>query len=137
MILQYLHGLFGRTPTENVVGGSDEVFHAILENANGEKRYIAEFSEPELVDRGSEFSTDYMVRIPTETPPGDPEPPNIEYDLPDGEMGDSSNELFDLLDYYNIDQVSDLGLLEGETAVATFENGSLTLQLGEINEKPA
>lgn len=113
---------------DNVIGGADEVFSAILENADAEKRFVTQFGEPKLIDRGGEYSTDYMVQIPTFTSSGDPEPPNIEYDLPDAEMGDNTHELFELLDYYNIDEVSDLGSLEGETIMAAFQNGVLSFQ---------
>lgn len=113
---------------DNVIGGADEVFSAILENVDREKRFVTQFGEPKLIDRGGEYSTDYMVQIPTFTSSGDPEPPNIEYDLPDAEMGDNTNELFELLDYYDIDEVSDLGSLEGKTIMAAFQNGVLSFQ---------
>lgn len=131
----FLRRLFGSDSSTNddgdVIGGAETVFHAILENVDGDKRYIAEFGEPELVDRGGQFASDYMVRIPTFTASGDPNPPNIEYDLPDAEMGETTNELFELLDYFNIDQVSDLGDLEGEQIVTAFKDGVLTLQFDE------
>jgi hypothetical protein len=69
-----------------------------------------------------------MVMIPTSTHSDDPDPPNIEYDLPDSEMGEASNQLFDLLDFYDIDQVSDLAQLEGQEIVASFEDGALKFQ---------
>lgn len=126
----FLKRLFGTDSKadDEVIGGSGAVFNAILENIDGDKRYVTVFGEPELVDRGGQYSTDYMVRIPTFTQGGDPEPPNIEYDLPDGEMGEASNELFDLLDYFDIQQVSDLGDLEGEEIMAAFESGVLSFQ---------
>ncbi len=131
--------LFGSNDSvdNNIVGNSDDVFHAILENIDGDSRYVTEFGEPRLVDRGGQFSTDYMVQIPTFTQQGDPEPPNIEYNLPDAEMGDTTHELFELLDYYNIDQVSDLGKLQGESIMATFENGTLSLRFDELQTEVA
>lgn len=125
----------GSDPVEsNIVGNSDDVFRAILENINGDSRYVTQFGEPRLVDRGGDFSTDYMVQIPTFTQSGDPEPPNIEYDLPEAEMGETTNELFELLDYYNIEQVSDLGELKGESIMATFEEGVLSLRFDELQQ---
>jgi hypothetical protein len=127
----FLRRLFGSSSAEtekNIVGGAEDVFHAIIENVGGDKRYVARFGEPQLVDRGGEYSSDYMVMIPTSTHPDDPNPPNIEYDLPDAEMGEASNRLFDLLDYYDIDQVSDLAQLEGKEIVASFDDGVLTFQ---------
>jgi len=138
MFATILSRLFGRsndTVDENVVGGSDAVFQAILEHADGGKRYVVEFGEPELVNRGGEFSTNYMTRIPTFTAPGDPEPPNLEYEIPDGGIEDGGDsQLFDLLDLYEIEVISDLGDLEGETVMATFENGVLTFQFDEIQQ---
>lgn len=113
---------------DNVIGGADEVFRAILESASDEKRFLTVFGEPKLIDRGGEFSTDYMVQIPTFTSSGDPEPPNIEYDLPDGENGDQTHELFEMLDYYDIDQVSNLKQLEGKEIMAAFQDGVLSFQ---------
>jgi hypothetical protein len=127
----FLRRLFGKnssTGDSNIIGGAEDVFHAILENVDGDKRYVARFGEPQLVDRGGEYSTDYMVMIPTSTHSDDPDPPNIEYDLPDSEMGEASNQLFDLLDFYDIDQVSDLAQLEGQEIVASFEDGVLKFQ---------
>lgn len=127
----FLQRLFGSNSSEtqnNIVGGAEDVFHAIIENVSSDKRYVATFGEPQLVDRGGEYSSDYMVMIPTSTHPDDPNPPNIEYDLPDSEMGEATNELFDLLDYYNIDQVSDLGQLEGMEIVASLDEGTLSFQ---------
>jgi hypothetical protein len=127
----FLWRLFKSNSSEtqsNIVGGAEDVFHAIVENVSGDKRYVATFGEPQLVDRGGEYSSDYMVMIPTSTHPDDPNPPNIEYDLPDAEMGETANELFDLLDYYNIDQVSDLGQLEGMEIVASLDEGTLSFQ---------
>jgi hypothetical protein len=127
----FLRRLFKSNSSEtqnNIVGGAEDVFNAIVENVSGDKRYVATFGEPQLVDRGGEYSSDYMVMIPTSTRSDDPNPPNIEYDLPDAEMGEASNELFDLLDYYNIDQVSDLGQLEGMEIVASLDEGTLSFQ---------
>lgn len=137
-MLRYIRNLFGfgstdTTPSE-VIGGADEVFHAILENMDDGRLYTVELGEPELIDRGGEFATDYMVRIPTRTPGNDPEPPNIEYDLPDGEIEETSNDLFDLLSLYGIDEVADLSALEGKTVPAIFESGILSLQFEELEE---
>lgn len=135
VITRFQNWLFGTANDveDNVVGGADEVFSAILENANGEKRFVTQFGEPKLVDRGGQYSTDYMVQIPTTTRQGEPEPPNIEYDLPDAEMGDNTHELFELLDYYDIDEVSDLGSLEGEQIMAAFQDGVLSFQFDAPN----
>lgn len=130
-----LPSLFGRSnATEKIVGGSDAVFEAILERSTDGKRYVVTFGEPQLVDRGGDYSQDYMAQIPTSTAPGDPEPPNIEYNLPDPDetLEESSDELFNLLDVYDIGALSDLGDLEGETVIATFEQGTLTLRFDEL-----
>jgi hypothetical protein len=136
-MLGILFSLFRSDSTEDstVVGGSNAVFDAILENAGADKRYRAEFGEPQLIDRGGQFSTQHMVRIPTETPGDDPDPPNVEYDLPGSEMGEDDNELFDLLSLYGIEQVDDLADLEGKSVPVGFENGVPTLQFNELQQE--
>lgn len=129
-----LDRLFGTGSTNNaaVVGNSDDVFHAILENIDGTKRYIVHLGEPELVDHGGEFSTEYMVRIPTKTVGSDPTPPDIECELPDDELGESSDRLFEILDYYDIDAVENLGQIEGCTVPAEFNGEVLELQFDQL-----
>lgn len=131
----YLRSLFSSNETEinNVLGGADEVFNAILEHTDGSARYVVQLGEPELVDRGGRFASDFTVRIPTSTATGEPEPPNVEYDLPKGE--DENADLFDLLDLYNIDQISDLADLQGESVIATFEDGTLSLRFDLLREE--
>jgi len=136
-MLAYIRSLFGRIANTNdeVVGKSEEVFQAILENAEGEQRYLVEFGEPELIDRGGDFSNDYATRIPTSTQDGDPEPPNIEYELPDSDMEEEDSALFKLLELYDIETVSALGELEGKSVWGTFEDGTLSLRFDELQDE--
>jgi hypothetical protein len=138
MFAQLRSLLFGSSDSQSneVVGDSGAVFEAILERAGDGKRYVVQFQEPELINRGGQFSDDYMARIPTETRPGEPEPPNIEYELPDATDGEQSDsKLFELLDLYDIDTVSDLNELEGETVIGTFDNGFLTLHFDLLDDE--
>ena len=131
-----LDRLFGSSnDNAAVVGGSDDVFHAILENMDGTKRYIAHLGEPELVDHGGEFATDYMVRIPTWTKGSDPTPPDVECELPNDERGESSDRLFQILDYYDIGAVEDLGDLAGCTVAAEFDGEVLDLKFEELADE--
>jgi hypothetical protein len=119
---------------DGVVGGADTVFQAILEKTDGGRRYTVYLGEPELVDRGGQLQSDYMVRIPTETESGDPEPPNLEYELPGDDMEEGDDDLFELLELYGIEAVADLGQLAGETVFGVIEGGSLTLRFDELRD---
>ena len=134
-MFKFLNRFFRRTDDsiDNVIGGADAVFTAILEHADGEQRYIVELGEPQLVDRGGQYSNDLMVRIPTFTQDGEPDPPNVEYNIPSGEDGESG--LFDLLDAYDIDQVADIAQLEAKTVVGELEDGTITLRFDLLNEE--
>jgi hypothetical protein len=125
----------GNDTESNVVGGSDAVLQAILEKTNDEQRYVVFLGEPELVDRGGEFQSQYNVRIPTSTEPGQPEPPDVEYDLPGEGMEEGENDLFDLLEVYNIESVSNLDQLEGETVFGCIEGGAMTLRFDQMESE--
>jgi hypothetical protein len=124
-MIAYLKRLFGSSNDDDVIGGSDAVFSAILEFTDEDAEYVIYLGEPELIDRGREFKTEYMVRVPTETQSGDPQVADLEYPLPSDYETMEDNEFTKLLDRFDIPEVSALGELQGETVFGTVENGTL------------
>jgi hypothetical protein len=131
-----LSRLFSSNDSENtpVVGGSNAALDAVMQRSGEEDRFIVYLGEPQLVDYSGEFSQDYKVRIPTFTETGDPNPSELVFDLPEGDIDESDSGLYALLEAYGIEVLSDLGDLEGKTVTGTLQNGSFDLHFDEVNE---
>jgi hypothetical protein len=111
--------------SSNAIGNADAVFDAIAEQSNFGFKYVGTLGEPDVVDRGGEYTTELNVVVPLTTEnPDYPDPANLEFPLPEG-MEDESAGFFDLLDRFGIDDLSLLGDVEGKNVPLSLENGTL------------
>jgi hypothetical protein len=126
MIASLKNKLFSSNDTDpNVLGGSDAVFQAILEHTDEEHRYTIELGEPELVDRGRAYKTEYMVKIPAESDPGAPDVADLEYPIPMNGEGFADTEFAELLEFFCIEEIAGLDEIEGAIVFGEIENGTL------------
>lgn len=116
-------------------GNAGEVFAAISERSELSPKHVGVLGEPGVVDRGGEFTHDPYVVVPLQNDdPSGPSPANLEYPLPDG-VEDAGAEFYTLLDQYGIEDLSNLGSLEGKNVPLEIIRGSL-VPIWEEMQKP-
>ena len=116
------------------IGNAAAVFDAISERSDYGYRYVGYLGEPDVVPRGGQYTNEYNIVIPFFTAdPNDPDPANLEYDLPDG-IEDAEAEFYDVLERFRIDDLSNVGDLEGKNVPLEFQDGTLTPLWDEVAE---
>lgn len=134
-MLTKLFGSSNDSMDSKVVGDSNAVLEAVMQRSGDNNRFVVVLGEPRLVDYGGPYSENYKVEIPTETQEGDPNPPEIVYDLPEDDMGgDNDSGLYKLLNAYDIEVLADLGDLEGETVMGTLRDGTFSMDFSQLVE---
>lgn len=136
-MLALIQRLWPFSSTEQAsLGNAHAVLEAISERSDYGFRYVGVFGEPDVVDRGGQYTTDLHVVVPLYSEnPDDPAPANLEYDLPDG-LEDSNSEFFDILEAFGIDDLTELGDIQGKNIPLDFENGTLVPLWDELVEAP-
>lgn len=131
MIAAILSKLFSSNETDDpsVLGGSDAVFQAVLEHTDEDIRYTIELGEPQLVDRGRAYKTEYNVKIPTESDPGAPDVADLEYPIPMNGEGFEGTEFAELLEFFGIEEIANLDEVEGAVVFGVVEDGTLVPDL--------
>lgn len=121
-MIQYLLRLW---PSGNdTIGDAAAVFDAIAEQSDFGWKYVGELGEPDVVDRGGEYTTELHVIVPLTIDNDDyPDPADLEYPLPEG-LEDEAAEFFDILDLFGIDDLSLLGDIEGKNVPLALSNGT-------------
>lgn len=118
--------------SNDTIGNAGAVFEAISERSTIGHRYVGVFGEPDVVDRGGQYTTDLHVVVPLFSEnPNDPSPANLEYDLPDG-LEDAEAQFFDILEIFGIDDLTNLGDIEGKNIPLDFEDGTLVPLWDEV-----
>lgn len=121
---------FWRTDTggdPDVVGGANALVEALAENVATAAEYEVDFSEPQLVNRGTPLQPDYHMKVVTTTRRGVPDPADLEFDIPDEGVWEAGGELADFLDSFGVESIDRIGDLADETAIARREDGELTV----------
>lgn len=122
---------------QNSLGNANAVLEAISERSDYGFRYVGVFGEPDVVDRGGRYTTDLHVVIPLHSEnPDDPAPANLEYDLPDG-LEDGNSRFFDVLELFGIDDLTNIGDIQGKNIPLDFDDGTLVPLWNELVEAPA
>lgn len=123
-MISWLKQFFGSSSTDTI-GNAAAVFDAIAEQSEFGFKYVGTLGEPDVVDRGGEYSTELNVIVPLSTDnPDYPDPADLEFPLPDG-LEDEAAEFFDLLDRFGIEDLSLLGDVEGKNVPLALDNGTL------------
>lgn len=120
---------------DETFGNADAVFEAISERSDFGFKYVGVFGEPDIVDRGGRYTTDLHVVVPLFSEDGDPSPANLEYDLPDG-LDDAEAQFFDVLEIFGIDDLTNLGDIEGKNIPLDFSDGTLVPLWEEVLGTP-
>lgn len=113
------------------IGNAEAVFDAISERSTLGFDYVGTLGEPDVVDRGGNYTTNLHVIIPFTTEPGDPSPPDLEYPLPDG-LEDATAEFYEVLDLFGIDDLTELGSIQGKNVPLDFQDGALVPLWDEV-----
>lgn len=133
-MLAILSAIWPFSNDNETLGDAGAVFDAISERSDFGFRYVGTFGEPDVVNRGGNYTDDYHVIIPFYTEdPNDPDPANLEYDLPDG-MEDAEAEFYEVLERFGITDLSQLGDVEGKNVPLDFEDGTLVPLWEEVLE---
>lgn len=117
----------------NELGNAGDVFEAIAERSDFGYGHVGVLGEPDLVDRGGNYTTDLHVVVPLFTEDGEPSPANLEYDLPDG-LEDAEAHFYEILEIFGIYDLSRLGEIEGKNIPLGFEDGTLVPLWNEVLE---
>jgi len=128
-----LRSLWPFGSNDNEFGNADAVFDAISERSAFGFKYVGEFGEPDVVDRGGVYTTDLHVVVPLTTESGDPTPANLEYDLPEG-LEDATADFFKVLEKFGIEDLSRLGDIQGKNIPLDFQDGTLVPLWDEVME---
>lgn len=116
------------------LGNAGAVFEAISERSVLGYDYVATLGEPDVVDRGGVYTNNLHVVIPFYTEnPNDPDPADLEYPLPDG-VEDAEAEFYEVLERFGIDDLANLGDIEGKNVPLDFYDGALVPLWDEVME---
>lgn len=120
--------------SNDTLGDAGAVFDAISERSVLGYNYVGTLGEPDVVDRGGNYTNDLHVVVPFYTEdPNDPDPPDLEYPLPDG-MEDAEAEFYEVLERFGIEDLTELGNIEGKNVPLDFYDGALVPLWDEVME---
>lgn len=117
-----------RGSNDSEIGGAEAVFAAILDHSDTQQRYTVTFGEPKLIERGGEFNSSYRIKVPTFSGEDEPGTSPLEFELPEGEDELLESAFADLLEKLELDPLDGIKQVEGETATATLDSGTLQLR---------
>lgn len=131
-IVAVIGSIFGSNDSEQTDDlGAEYIAEAVYGNRSVYDIDEAVLGEPVLRDFGSEYFTDYQIVIPLHAD-GDFDVSPFIFDVPEQPTLDDGSTLSVLAEYFGVESVENIGLLEGVTVPIEWDDGSPSPAANEL-----